>query len=292
VSTDNIFSPQSIYPIASDSGAEIARLIDQAKLISLALKGLLPKSISLFPGMMVLDLACGPGRWTTELAYQHRDLEVIGVDCNREVVKYAQAQAKVQKLDNLSFEVMDITQSLDFEENSIDLIHGRFLVGVLNKETWLKLLFECKRVLKPSGVMILTECEGMQTNSPALHQLQGYLFHAFYQQQRTFSLDGHALGITYMLKKLLEDAGFLDLTIHPFVIDMSVDTALYYYALKDMEFLYTLVKPYIVNLGLVDSDTYDKVYDQMLKETYQVSFVGMSFGLTVWGTKERNLCMR
>ena len=280
---NNTSPPQSMYPIDVTSGAEFARLIDQSKLMHLALKSLLPEDVNLFPGMVVLDLACGPGGWTTELAFQHRDITVIGVDCDKEVVKYAQALARVQQLENVAFEVMDIRQPLDFEENMIDLIHGRFLAGVLNKATWPKLLSECKRVLKPSGVIVLTECEGVSTNSPALHQLQAYLFHALYQQQRTFSLDGYSLGIAYMLRKLLEDAGFLNLTMHPFVIDMAADTVLYHYALKDMEFLYMLVKPYIVNLGLVDSATYDQIYDQMIRETYQLSFVGMCFGLTVWG---------
>ena len=159
--------------------------------------------------------------------------------------------------------------------------------GVLNKATWPKLLHECHRVLKPSGVIVLTECEGMHTNSPAFHQLQEYLFHAFYQQQRTFSLDAHSLGIAYMLRKLLEDAAFLNLTTHPFIIDTSADTSLYYYVLRDMETLYPLLKPYILNLGHIDSATYDELYLQMINETRQLGFVSVSFGLTVWGQKSK-----
>jgi SAM-dependent methyltransferase len=69
-----------------------------------------------FPGdgvaHRVLDLACGPGGWALEVAYNLPEVEVVGVDVSLSIVQYASIRAQTQQRRNASFEQMDITRPL------------------------------------------------------------------------------------------------------------------------------------------------------------------------------------
>ena len=59
----------NVYFNDPESGAEMARLIDQDRLITRCMGGLLPERSNDFSGIhRVLDIGCGPGGWVLELA--------------------------------------------------------------------------------------------------------------------------------------------------------------------------------------------------------------------------------
>src|SRR6516164_3260497 len=118
----------NIYISDPESGAEMARLIDQDRLITTGMGGLLPERSNDFTGIgRVLDGACGPGGWALEIAFKHPEIEVVGFDVSKAMIDYANAQARVQGLDNASFQVMNLLKPLDFPDNSFDLSNGRFV---------------------------------------------------------------------------------------------------------------------------------------------------------------------
>jgi len=93
-------SKDSTYLSDPESGAEMARLIDQDRLITKGMGGLLAE---LAPEMLprihrILDVACGPGGWAQEVAYTYPEKEVVGVDISQAMIEYAHAQAQVQEL--------------------------------------------------------------------------------------------------------------------------------------------------------------------------------------------------
>ncbi len=264
----------------------MARLIDQSRFMSLALGRLLPDVITAFSGMRVLDLACGPGAWATEMAYQYPDIEVLSVDCDPVVITYARALAQVQRLENVSFLQLDIKEPLEFASRTLDLVHGRFLVGVLDQTCWQAVIHECYRVLKPGGVLLLTECEGALTNSHALHQLQSALFHAFFQEKRTFSLDGQSLGITHMLSTFLQRAGFTGIEKNPFILDSSYNSPHFLAMQRNMHMLFMFLKPYLLKVGVIEEKAcFDQLYEQMSEEMLQEAYICQHFGLRAWGIK-------
>jgi hypothetical protein len=62
-------SSRNIYIIDSEQAAELARLMQQDRLLTEAMGGLLPEEgINLPERGHVLDLACGPDGWALELA--------------------------------------------------------------------------------------------------------------------------------------------------------------------------------------------------------------------------------
>src|ERR1051326_7432615 len=102
-----------------ESGGEMIRLLDQDRLFTRGMGGLLAERNNDFQDIeRVLDVGCGPGGWSQELAFAHRDIEVVGIDISEAMIGYARNQARIQSLENLSFHIMDILQPLDFPDNT------------------------------------------------------------------------------------------------------------------------------------------------------------------------------
>jgi hypothetical protein len=59
---------QQTYVIDAESAAEMSRLLEQDRLLTSHLGGLLPERTDLAPMQWVLDLACGPGGWAQAVA--------------------------------------------------------------------------------------------------------------------------------------------------------------------------------------------------------------------------------
>jgi ubiquinone/menaquinone biosynthesis C-methylase UbiE len=80
------------------NSTEMARLIEQDRLVTRTLGGLFPAELETASIRRVLDVACGPGGWTGEVAYQLRDqgAEVIGIDLNELMLEPARTYARAQ----------------------------------------------------------------------------------------------------------------------------------------------------------------------------------------------------
>ena len=278
-------SSNSSYVIDIEQPAETARLIEQSKLFTRAMGGLFPDELDLSGIRRVLDLGCGPGEWANAVASDYPCLNVVGVDINETMIGYATAFARVQGRPNISFEVMDIKQPLTFPDAAFDLINARFIVGFQDKASWPVLLAECRRVLAPGGILLLSEGERSISTSPALQRLEGWLTRALCEQGRTFSVDGQTIGIVHMLGRLLQQAGFVGMDQRPFVLDASYDSSLYASSWREFEVTYALLQPYLVGSGVVDATTYDRCYRWMLAEARQIDFRCLVFGLSAWGRK-------
>src|SRR5437588_5676239 len=103
-STEN--EKENAYFNDPESGAEMARLTDQDRLLTKGMGGLFPERSDLSSIQRILDIGCGPGGWTLDVAYTYPDKEVVGIDISQTMINYARARARVQGLDNASFRVM------------------------------------------------------------------------------------------------------------------------------------------------------------------------------------------
>jgi SAM-dependent methyltransferase len=271
--------------IIKTTGAESARLIDQEYLLTEAVGGLFPIEIDLSLITNVLNLACGPGEWDRNVALEYPEMSIVGVDIDLDMINYAKALASVGFLENVTFEGMDIKEPLDFLDGSFDLVNGRLLFGVMDRETWPVLLAECLRVLKPGGIILLSEYEISISNSIALQQILGCLYRALADQGRTFSVDRHSIGICHMLGKLLNDVGCREVVSTPFHLDCSYGAPHYLAGCRDMETALTLVKPYLLQAGMMKEAEYDALLYQMQIDMRSERFVNVSFGLQTWGYK-------
>lgn len=280
---------ENSYLIDIESGMETARLLAQESLLARALGGLFPEQPDLSQVKRILDLGCGPGAWANEVAFAYPDIEVVGVDLSATMVEYARAMARVQRRENASFQVMDVRQPLAFEDQSFDLVHGRFLASFLAQRDWPHLIAECKRVLTTGGILRLSECEVSISSSLALQRLHAALYQALYRQGRTFSHDGCSIGIAHMLGKFLRDAGFEQIEQYPFLLDCSLGLDMHASACKQTEVSFLLLKPYLITTGVIGEAEFDALHHRMMIEMLHDDFTCLSFGLIVRGkTSDRS----
>ena|SRR5436305_9360915 len=272
------------YFIDPESIAELARQMHQDRLLTKGMGGIFPERSDVHTMRSILDIACGPGGWAMDVAFAYPEAEVMGIDVSERMVKYAFAQAESRQLTNASFEVMDATQPLAFSDNTLDLVNIR-LLGFLSAKAWPSVLQECRRIIKLDGVLRWTESEWGFTNSPAYEQLVAWFNLAFKREGKTFSPDGRILGITPVMRRLLKDAGFINVQQKAHVIDFSIGSEDYEAFRQNFMVGFQLLIPFLVRSGAVGQKEVEAVYQQMLVEITQDSFCGLMYMLTVWGDK-------
>ena len=100
------------------------------------------------PGQRLLDVGCGPGTITADLALMVAPGEAVGIDAAADVVAQAQEHARGLGVENLRFEVADLF-ALGFPDASFDVIHLHQVLQHL--EDPVAALVELRRVLDPDG---------------------------------------------------------------------------------------------------------------------------------------------
>jgi ubiquinone/menaquinone biosynthesis C-methylase UbiE len=278
------FTSNDSYHLDAESGAEMARLLQQDRLLTWGMGGPLSERSDLSAIHRILDLACGPGGWVLDVAQTHPDKEVVGVDLSQEMVEYAQAQTQVQGLTNAQFQVMDITKPFNFPDNSFDLVNAR-LIGFFTPATWQALLQECFRVARPGGIIRLTETELGVSTSPALEQLMSMFSRAFRAAGKSFSPDGRWLGTTAVLSTFLRRVGCHTIGLKAHVIDYSAGTQAHAGFYQNWQVGFQLIQPFFVHMGVTTSAEMKQVYEQMLHEMMAEDFCANYFLVTAWGTK-------
>ncbi len=270
----------------AESGETMTWLLNADKILTNGMGGTLAERPDFSEITAILDLGCGPGGWVLEVAREHPDIKVSGIDISQSMIQFAQAQALSRGYGNAGFTVMDVKQPLLFEDASFDLVNERTLFGVMAPGEWPQLLAECKRILRPGGIIRLTELELPVTTSPALNELWDIGARAFYKSGRSFSVDGRHIGITPVLKRLLRDAGFQDVKYQGYVLDISAGTADFEGFFRNFVYVMQLVKPFLLRAeGLTSEQEYDRLYQQMQAEMLASDFCGLWTYVTAWGEK-------
>jgi ubiquinone/menaquinone biosynthesis C-methylase UbiE len=275
----------NVYFNDPESGAEMARLLGQDRLITKGMGGLFSERFDLSGIHRMLDVACGPGGWALEVAFTYPEIEVVGVDISRAMIDYANAQARVQGLTNASFQVMDIQKPLDFPDASFNLVNARF-INFLPAAAWPKLMQEFKRITQPGGVIRLTESEWWYySNSPALENLNTMIIRALKQQGESFSQSGRFTGVLPMLGRFLLDAGCANVNYRSHVVDYSYGTEAYEGFRHDAAVVFKLFQPFIVRMGVATQEEVSRLYEQMQLEMLRDDFRALMLPLTAWGEK-------
>jgi SAM-dependent methyltransferase len=148
---------------------------------------------------IVLDLACGPGIYSREIARELRDGWVIGLDLSLAMLKHADRLAEKAGIRNLLF-VRANAATLPVQPQSIDAViccgalhlfsdPGLVLKGVFN-------------TLRPGGRIILAVFHRSESRSAAFRDRI---------RRRLYGVASFTAG---GLKSLLENAGFSDVQYH------------------------------------------------------------------------------
>ncbi|GHP00894.1 hypothetical protein KSF_109410 [Reticulibacter mediterranei] len=264
------------YIFDPESPTEMARLINQDRVMTQAMGGALPNIADLSNMRSVLDLGCGPGGWAMDVAFQLPEAEVTGVDVSRIMIDYANARADTHDLPNVIFKQMDITQPFAFPDASFDLVNQRFLGTVLKREAWLPFLKECTRVLRPGGQLRLTEMvgEGM-TSSAAVNHFMRLIVKLFWKIGYGFSPDGESWGIVHAFPQLLRALGHDYIQIFGYGLEYSFNTTAWSDQYHNIEISGIQIKQTMVDFGLISSKDFDYLHQQAIIDMHQKDFQGL-----------------
>jgi ubiquinone/menaquinone biosynthesis C-methylase UbiE len=152
----------------------------------------------------VLDVGCGLGRMSIQVAKHLNEGKVIGIDIwdkkkilrNSPELAYSNAEAEGVK-DRVEFRSGSVLR-LEFPDNSFDAVTCRNVLNDMDKDKKFKALREIRRVLKPGGRLLLIE----PLREPYMFFLMSPIFYL------KLTKKGHWLG-------LMDQVGFLSLRYTP-----------------------------------------------------------------------------
>ena len=157
-------------------------------------------SSHLNPGMTVLELGCGAGYFTQELARSGAD--VVAIDVSPELLEIARSKSSAP---NVRYQIENAF-ALSYDDAVCDSVVGSSVLHHLEIEAALRDVY---RVLKPAGTIFFTEPNmlnpqiAIQKNIPWIKRKLGD------------SPDETAF-FRWRLRRLLEQSGYCDIRIDPF----------------------------------------------------------------------------
>ena len=108
------------------------------------------------PGMSLLDVGCGPGTITIDLAARVAPGTVTAVELTDAALDLARAEAKARNRHNVSFATSDV-HALDFADDSFDVVHAHQVLQHVADPV--QALRELRRVCVPDGIVAVRDAD-------------------------------------------------------------------------------------------------------------------------------------
>ncbi|WP_282693441.1 class I SAM-dependent methyltransferase [Streptomyces sp. CC208A] len=124
-------------------------------------------------GLDVLDVGCGPGTITADLAALVAPGRVTAVDTAEDVLDKARATVAERGLENVDLAVADV-HALDFPDASFDIVHAHQVLQHVGDPV--RALREMRRVCRPGGIVAARDSDyGAFVWYPERPALDGWL---------------------------------------------------------------------------------------------------------------------
>lgn len=162
---------------------------------------------ALQPGHRLLDVGCGPGTITLDLAERVAPGWVLGLDRDRGVVARASAKARAEGATRVRFATGDVYQ-LPLVGGHLDVVHAHQVLQHLRRPV--DALAELRRVTSPGGLLAVRDADyGAFTWAPAEPLLDRWL--ELYHQVTT--CNGAEADAGRHLARWVRAAGWRDLVV-------------------------------------------------------------------------------
>ena len=198
--TSGYVSPEYLQRMAA-----IAQTIKQAS----------HKKMNIQSGDCVLDVGCGPGVDTLQLAkWVGPQGKVIGIDSDEEMISIANAKAHEQGLTNIVEHRTGSADNLPFDDGFFASCHAERLLQVLPPSLAAPVMQELKRVTQPQGRVVLADADwgslSINSNDTVLERT---LVQFFAEKLRPNGYAGR------QIFTLMRHCGFkhIDIDVHPLV---------------------------------------------------------------------------
>jgi SAM-dependent methyltransferase len=125
------------------------------------------------PGMSLLDVGCGPGTITVDLAARLDPARVTALEQTDSALGLARAEAEIQQRKNIDFVVGDV-HDLDFPDDTFDVVHAHQVLQHVGDPV--QALREMRRVCRPGGLVAARDSDyAAFTWYPLITQLDRWL---------------------------------------------------------------------------------------------------------------------
>ncbi|RHZ85321.1 hypothetical protein Glove_67g48 [Diversispora epigaea] len=206
-------------------------------------------------GSKVLDVGCGAGSWMFEMASDYPNTQITGLDISP-------IQPSEIKPRNVNFVKANVLNGLPFENNTFDYIFQRFLVSAIPKDSWLDVINELTRVLKPGGYLELVEI------NPIIFQLGPVSSQLFTAVEKMHQLRDLDIRIPYKLRSYFEQHGNLEnITEEKNRIPYGPETGkLGQAAIENVRLGVSHLKTYLLETTKISSEEFDNNMVVLVKE--------------------------
>ena len=175
------------------------------------------------PGQRLIDVGCGPGFATTELAQLvGLDGGVVGVDASERFINYLRARAAAISLPQIEARVGDV-QQLDLPAASFDGAYARWVLCFVSDPA--SVVAGVARALKPGGVFVIQDY--YYYRGAAICPTRPVVRQVFEAVDQSWRVRGGDPDIGKRLPTLLTEAGFEVNRLDPLVRVARPDTALW-----------------------------------------------------------------
>ncbi len=164
-----------------------------------AFKSALLSQASIAPAHRVLDFGCGTGTLTLMAQAAVPEAQVMGVDVDEGALTIARSKAASE---NSAVTFLKISSGLlPFEDGSFDLVLSCLVFHHLRRDEKVAALAECRRVLRPSGVIHIADWG---------HPGTSLLRAGFFLTQLLDGFETTGDNVRGRMPELITQAGFLD----------------------------------------------------------------------------------
>lgn len=277
----------STYLVQSRSNhEEMSRLQAQDRLVTAGMGGVLPEQPNPASLQSILDVGCATGGWLIQVAQTYPTIpQLVGVDISGKMIEHARKHAEAEQVGKqVEFRVMDALRGLKFPDAQFDLVNLRLGDSWLRTWDWPGLLQEFLRVVRPGGVIRVTESDMVSDNggSPLLARATTLLVEAFYQSGHYFAADWN--GMLNHLPRVFNQYGVQNVQTRAHHLKFPAGTAEGDYMLENIKHAFQTLLPFLHKWSRVPAD-FEATYPQMLAEMQHPNFCATWTFLTIWGTK-------
>jgi len=139
-----------------DNRTELDRLAHQARKA-----GFVDQAIWLMTGlkdgMAVMDLACGSGQVTRQMAQRYPKTSILGVDASEELLKEAVRIKETSGISNLTFTRGDVYDLSAVAREQFDYVYVRLLFQHMHHPR--KALTSIRQTLRPGGILCVVDVD-------------------------------------------------------------------------------------------------------------------------------------